>query len=36
VERFEALEERRSAKRLRSFQSPWSKPNLFDLPLSYA
>ncbi len=36
LERFAALEERRSARRLRSFQSPRSKPDLPGLPLSRA
>jgi len=30
------LQEKRSARRLRSFQSPRSKPDLFDLPFSCA
>jgi hypothetical protein len=36
LERSAALEERRSARRLRSFQSPRLKPDLLGLPLSRA
>jgi hypothetical protein len=36
LERSATLEERRSARRLRSFQSPRSKPDLPSLPLSHA